>query len=159
MELTTRLLLFALSATAGLFVGLFFAKSIKEKRNFYEELLGFANAVSADMTFRQDGIRTVSSSFAKTCKSKLKPILEAYSEAPAIVPEIKFLKASESSAVSDFFSRLGKSDLITQQAEVENSKVAIAERLEFYKGRYSTVYPMAIKLGLLGGIALGIIML
>lgn len=51
MDFTTRLLLFALSATAGLAVGMFFAKSLKEKRDFYEELLGFANAVSADMTF------------------------------------------------------------------------------------------------------------
>ncbi len=159
MGLTTSLFLFALSSTAGLAVGMFFARPLKEKRDFYEELLGFANAVAADMSFRQDGVRAVSSGFAKNCKSKLKAILEAYSQAPMSVPEIKFLDSAENTTVSDFFSRLGKSDVITQQAEIERSKAEISERLNFYKNKFSTRYPMAIKLGLLGGIALGIIML
>ena len=159
MDFTTRLLLFALSATAGLAVGMFFAKSLKEKRDFYEELLGFANAVSADMTFRQDGIRAVSSIYANNCKSKLKHFLEEFCETPSSIPEIKFLKAGENVSVTDFFSRLGKSDLVTQQAEIERSKSIIAERRDFYKNKFSTMYPMAIKPGLLCGIALGIIML
>lgn len=103
MGLTTSLFLFALSSTAGLAVGMFFARPLKEKRDFYEELLGFANAVAADMSFRQDGVRAVSSGFAKNCKSKLKAILEAYSQAPMSVPEIKFLDSAENTTVSDFF--------------------------------------------------------
>lgn len=159
MGLTTKLFLLVLSSAGGLLTGTFFASTLKEKREFYKDLLSFVNAVSADLTFRQDGIRKVANTYALNCKSRLKNILTAYCESPEKKIDSKFLDKGEQTEVDNFFSTLGKSDLLTEKAELENAKLYAEEKYKYYKNKCEKHCPMRTKLGLLIGLAVGILML
>jgi hypothetical protein len=159
MKLTTKLLLVALSCAAGLLVGAFFSNSLKRKRDFFSELLSFIDSVTNDILFRQDGIRAVASSFQGNCKSKLKSVLEEYSRTPDVIPSFSFLAKGESRIVSDFFSGLGKADLNTEKSELSNVRCKVEEFDNFYKEKCRTRCSMFLKLGLLAGLAFGILIL
>ena len=159
MEFTTKLVLPALSSAAGLCVGMFLSSAMKEKREFYSEYVAFLDAVCADLTFRQDGVRTVASSFLPTCKSKFAKLLSGYCENPSETVEAKFLTKSEQAAIEGLFRRIGRSDLITERAELESAKSDASANLERYRKKCEKQCPLAVKLGLLIGLAVGILML
>ena len=159
MGLSTKLFLLVSSSAGGLLTGAFFASLLKEKREFYKDLLSFVNAVSADVTFRQDGIRKVANTYALNCKSRLKNILATYCESPEEKADYKFLCKSEQTEIDNFFSKLGKSDLLTEKAELENTRLYAEEKYKYYKNKCEKHCPMMTKLGLLIGLAAGILML
>ena len=159
MKLTTKLLLIALSCAAGLLVGAFFSNALKRKRDLFSELLAFIDSVASDITFRQEGIRSVASNFKSTCKSKLKNVLDEYEQAPDSIPLLSFLPKNESKVVADFFCGIGKSDLITEKAELSNVRSTVEELNTKYKEKCSTRCAMFLKLGLLAGLALGLLII
>lgn len=157
--MTTKLLLLALSSAGGLFVGLFFSNVLKSKRDFFGELMSFIDSVTSDITFRQDGVQKVACVFQLNCKSKLKGVLEQYVAAPQQYPAMSFLSKGEKQIVGDFFLHLGKSDILTEKSELENAKRKIGELSVLYKTKCAKQGSMYIKLGLLAGLAVGILML
>lgn len=159
MKLSTKLLLVALSSAAGLFFGAFFSNSLKRKRDFFCELLAFIDSVFNDVSFKQDGVRTVAESFASTCKSKMKSVLEQYVLSPDAEPSLSFLSTEEVRVVSDFFSGLGKADIYTEKTELMNTRSKIEELCSFYGRKCDSNCAMFLKLGLLIGLAFGILIL
>lgn len=157
--MTTKFLLIALSSAGGLLVGLFFANTLKAKRDFYCELSSFIDAVMSDLTFRQDGVQAVAKNLSLNCKSKLSSVLAFYEQQPQQSLNLTFLPKNERQLVEGFFSGLGKSDILTEKSELNVAKAKIEELNAFYKAKSATQAPMFIKLGLLGGLALGILML
>lgn len=159
MKLTTRFLLIALSCAAGLLVGAFFSNALKRKRDFFSELLSFIDCLTSDISFRQDGIRSVAANFKTACKSKLKTVLEEYEQTPENVPALGFLKKDECKIVSDFFCGIGKSDLYTEKSELLNMRGKVEEIDEAYKEKCRTRCAMFLKLGLLAGLAFGVLII
>ena len=156
---TTKLLLLALGCASGLFVGIFFSNELKKKKCFYEELAIFIDEILGDLGFRQNGIRTVALNYANESKSYLKNVLEEYAANPNVVPAFLFLSGNERVTVKDFFSNLGKTDIVTQRSELENIKPKIQELRNTYKTKHEKKGAMYIKLGLLVGLAVGILLL
>lgn len=157
--LGTKLLLMALSSTVGMLLGLFFSNGLKGKRDFYQELSAFIDGILSDLSFKQNGIKAVASGFVLTSKSKMKGLLQEYCDNPQTHIICSFLPKAERQTVEEFFRGLGKSDILTEKSELGGAKQKVSELLEYYKAKCVKLCPMYLKLGLLGGLAVGILML
>lgn len=160
MHFSTKLLLLALSSAIGLCLGAAYSKSLKRKQLFFAEFSDFIDKVLNDLSFRQDGIRRVCTEFAESCRSSsLKNILQEYSLNPDAALNAPALSKDEKREVFDVFSGLGRSDVVTQRAALENNKQKISTIKERHTAKCAKQCSTAVKLGLLFGLAVGIILL
>lgn len=158
MDFSAKMLFLSLSCAAGLFTGLFFARTVTSRRDFYEELLSFIDRMINDVGFRMDGITKVIEQTLSSGKSRLNSMLEEYKTSFS-VSEPTFLPKEERRTVTSLFCGVGKSDVVTQRAELALSRNEVDEIRRRYALKCEKLCPVYTKLGLLFGLAVGILLL
>lgn len=149
-----------LSATAGTFIGLIFSNRMTRRRKFFEELISFTNSLASDLKFKQSMISEIISVQIKNYSGKLKDLLDEYVFYLKNGGDLKLSKFDmsqrEYSTVVEFFTSIGTLDLDTQLFVFENHKTKFSEYYKASEKQEKNFGKTAVKLGFLGGLAVGI---
>lgn len=159
--MTLKLTLLFMLTIAGTVIGLIPSKRLTRRRRYFEELISFINMLIGDFKFRQNSVAELVGSFES---AELKPTLNEFTAyASGVGDKLELtrrdLSEREFIVVKEMFSALGTYDLDTQVFMLDNYK---QKAEEFYAAakekelKYGKTY---VKLGLLFGLAAGLILL
>ncbi len=159
--MTVKLVLIAAFAVLGTVAGLTYSKRLASRRRYFEETISLINSISGDIRFRQTSVATL----INDCEYKvIKPAVDAFSRYAS--GEVQILKVPkqelterEHNIINEMFSVLGTYDLETQVFVLDNYKGKINEFYVSAKEKESKYAATAVKLGLLIGLAAGVVTL
>jgi len=161
MSMTTRLFMVFLSVIGGLMVGLFLSNKTKNREKYFSDLLNLTDRLISDISYLQDPSAKIISSFDTKSihfKKNIYEYLEFTNGA-----DFKFsntvLTKREAEIVKDFFIRLGTLDYETQINELNSKRMLFNQMLEAAVKRNKSYGRAYIKLGVLGGLLIGIMLL
>lgn len=159
--MSTSLLILALGGGAGTLTGIVFYRYMSARKRYFSELNRYLDHLVSDLKYRRTDIVSLTEAF-DTADDDLKKNLREYIGGLGS-GEHKLtrgkLKAAELTEVENILFGLGRVDIDAQMFELARAKEiasgmesAAAERFK----KYGTLY---IKLGLLAGLALGILLM
>ena len=156
-----RLLLFLLSTAVGAFAGDLYRRYLAERRRYFGEYRRFLRYVGSDLGFRRTDIMTLTGGF-DTADALFKKHLSEYADGlKSGVARLSggYLSREELETVKSTLFSIGRVDAETQIAELKAAESDADERFRAAERKYLKYGVTAVKLGLLGGIGLGILLL
>lgn len=159
--MTIKFVLIAAFAVLGTVAGLTYSKRLAFRRRYFEETISLINSISGDIRFRQSSVSTLISD----CEYRaIKPAVDAFlryasGEMQILKIPKQELTVREHNVIYEMFSVLGTYDLETQMFVLDNYKIKINEFYVAAKEKESKYAATAVKLGLLIGLAAGIVVL
>lgn len=159
--MSSKLLIIFLSILAGVMAGLFLSKRLILRERYFDELIRIIDRLISDIKFSQIKIEnildsyTTSSVLLQTNLSEYKTFLQG----GQLNLSKGVLTKRELVLVREFFLRLGSLDLETQIKELENRKEVFNSFLLDTRARNKSFGKAFVKLGFLGGLLVGILLL
>ncbi len=150
-----------LSALVGSMTGLHFSKRYKQKSVYFAQLIDFVTLLKTEISFRRESIEKIvkeyKSSSTLFCE-QLKQLADYYDGKPL---ELKrgFLSTEEYAQVSNFLSFLGSTDAVTQISGIQASCDIFSAYENKHTAKFNKYGSALIKLGLLGGLGFGILII
>jgi len=161
MSGTTRLFMVFLSVIGGLMVGLFLSNKTKNREKYFCDLLNLTDRLISDISYLQDPSTKIICSFDTKSTHFQKNISEYLDFTNG--KEFKFsstvLTKRETEIIKDFFIRLGTLDYETQINELQSKKMLFMQMSDTATKRNKSYGRAYIKLGVLGGLLVGIMLL
>lgn len=154
-----KLTLIAVFAILGTVAGRAYSKRLTVRRRYFEEMISLINSIIGDIKFRQSPVAEL---VAEGEYKAIKPASVAFVR--YVSGEMKSLKIPkqeltdrEYSVINEMFSVLGTYDLETQVFVLDNYKAKLSEFYTAAREKESRYAATAIKLGLLIGLAAGVV--
>lgn len=161
--MSVKLLIVFVCAAVGTCCGFFIMRNYRRSCEYYKDLCDLVGELRRNISYRRDSAATVLSRF-KTDSSLLNRNICEYltfarskSEAPDISKG--FLPAAAFGDINAFFTTLGKNDGNSQLDELEmydKKFTMLCEKATVKSSKYGT---LAVKLGFLFGLAVGVLFL
>ncbi len=156
-----KLTLISAFAILGMVAGRAYSKRLTARRRYFEEMILLVNSITGDIKFRQSPVAEL----VTECEYKaIKPATDAFvryaagETKPLKLPKQE-LTDREYSVINEMFSALGTYDLETQVFVLDNYKAKLSEFYSAAREKESRYAATAIKLGLLIGLAAGVVAL
>jgi len=159
--MNTRLFMVFLACIGGLMVGLFLSNRTKNREKYFADLLNLTDRLISDISYLIDPAVKIILSF-ETKSVHFRKNLDEYL---AFVDGEKFnfsntvLNKREAGIIKDFFDRLGTLDYDTQINELQSKKMLFMQMYDGADKKNKSFGRAYIKLGFLGGLLLGIMIL
>lgn len=162
INLTSGILVLALAVLGGLMIGYFFAKKIKARKNYYKNLVALTGDILSEVKFLRNDIAKVMQNFLDKGESGISTNVTEYLEflrTGNLNLSKGVLSNTELKLVTEFFLSIGGLDADTQLFSLGMYNDKFLQEYSEIKERTKKTFGMYIKLGLLSGLALGIILL
>ncbi len=156
-----KLFITLMFTVAGTVVGYLMYKKDREKELYFSGLKGLATSLICDIRFTRSDIGRLVSDFQSGSEllQKHKEQFVVSLEQEGVGLEKAWLKEPHYITVKEFFYNLGRFDVDTQIFQLEASRDKLGLIAEEMSEHNKKVGKMKIKLGLLFGLALGILLL
>ncbi|MCL2555796.1 MAG: stage III sporulation protein AB [Firmicutes bacterium] len=142
-------------------MGLFLSNKTKNREKYFADLLNLVDRLISDISYLQDPAIKIISSF-ETKSIHFKKNIDEYLE---FTNGGKFnfsntiLNKREAGIINDFFNRLGTLDYETQINELNSKKMLFIQMYDGANKKNKNFGKAFIKLGFLGGLLVGIMIL
>lgn len=152
-----KIILVSLFALLGIFVGKIASKSIKTKCDYLIDLVDLCESLLSDIKFTKNGIRYVFENFNYK-SDDLKNNVKSYLKTKKFISSIKF-NSKNKQIIEEVFNCLGTYDDIRQYELLLDKKETLDKVAKESKEKLSKEYSAFIKLGFLGGLCVGVLMI
>ena len=148
------------------FVGYAFSKKYKIRANFFQSLLYLCQKFDIEINYSRERLKNIFLNLDDKNKNSLKGIDKNYiafidKEVPldkdSLFKGINFLKDNEKDLIFTFFKSLGRSDVDSQSKEIKNFQMRFDELVSTTTQENKKYGALSIKLGLIGGLIVGVI--
>lgn len=159
--MSTSLLLLALGAGAGTLTGVVLYRVLSVRKRYFSELDRFVDYLISDLKFKRTDVVSLRTGFTaeeETLGKNLDEWVAGLQAGSAKLTRGR-LKKEELHEVETLLFGLGKVDLESQMFELAAAKEKVAAMRQTAEKRFSKYGPLYIKLGLLAGLALGILLM
>lgn len=156
-----KLALVSAFAILGTVAGRTYSRRLSLRRRYFEEMISLINSVTGDIKFRQSPlVELVTESEYKAIKPAIDAFVSYVSGKTASLQLPKQeLADREYVVVNEMFSALGTYDLTTQVFVLDNYKTKLTEFYLAAKEKENRYSATAVKLGLLIGLAAGVVVI
>ncbi len=146
----------------GLTTGVHFSRRITTRRRYFEDCILLINSLVGEFRFKQGKLVDVLLGESERFNRELKQNIQDFvcyicGKTDTLELNLSHCNKREKSIIVDMFSVLGTYDLDTQVMVLENFKHKISEFYESEKQRESRYCTSYVKLGILAGIAVGVL--
>ena len=151
-----------LTSISGLLIGYYFCKNLKKNEIFFDECVKLCETFLFELEFRQNRLTTILNDYLLRCKSELNGIIYDYLKSLETNNEFKINRKINNEILTliyDFFNNLGNSDKETQIDMLSNYKKRFDYYYEQAREKNEKYNTMCMKLGLLFGLAFGILII
>lgn len=163
--MTFKILVVALCAALGTAAGYIIMKSYKRKTSYMSGLCALIGELKRNISYRRDAAASVAEGFSLSAESGLlKKHIDEYKAFVAakngeLILSRSFLSKDAYSSVCSFFTALGKTDEASQLDELEMYYKDFSERLAKASAESERYGALAVKLGFLLGLGVGVLFL
>lgn len=155
--MTTKFLILIAFTAAGTFVGLYINKCYGERALYYRELCGFVQKLLNELPFRKESVSAITREYEMHSK-RLSKQLEEYRA--GIAPTVKTgYSLAERNELTAFFKRLGTGDLQSELGALSSYAQTFEKKSQLCESDRTKKGALAIKLGFLGGLCIGVLAL
>ena len=146
-------------------VGLSLSRLYKSKITLFLDMVNFCNAYEANLDFYQKTLDEFILEFCQTASIEFVLVVESYFNSNIKKSKELFfykifslnLTDSQKIQIENMFSRLGKSDAISQKKQLSTYKYFFEKELEKSKSNYETKGKVCSKLGVVFGFFLSVL--
>lgn len=159
--MSTSLLLLTLGAGAGTLTGIVLYRVLAARKSYFRELARFIDYVISDLKYRRTDVLALHAGFESAdvdLSRNLDEWVRGLQKDERKLTRGK-LKTAEMREVEQMLFGMGKVDLDSQLFELAAAKEKAAAMRETAERRFERYGPLYIKLGLLFGLALGILLM
>lgn len=161
--MSVKIFVMCICAAIGTCAGYIVMRTFKRNRNYFDGILSMIRELKRNISYRRDSAASILQS-AETESAQLKKNIGeyiAYVKAKDGKLELSrgFLSADEFKSVNDLFCSLGRSDGGTQIGELDLFEKQFETFRERAATRYDKYGSLAVKLGFLFGLGVGVLFL
>ena len=153
-----KIIFVLLCATLGAYVGIYFKKRVDKKSLYFKDALSFCEYFKHDLTYKQSKLKALIAEYSYLSEDFRKDIQSFSENFQSNIKLADFLLANEKNEIRTFFDSLGKVDINTQLSLLEENKSRIESLVTKYKTKSEKEGKLFVKLGLLGGLCLGVLL-
>lgn len=161
--MSTRLFLLFLCAAIGTFCGYMILLSYKKNYSYLDGVCNMINALKQNLSYKKDAVPIVLSGL-KVGSSQLQKNIREYIGFIGGQSDVRtisrgFLPQSTYDGVTDLFDAIGGSDEHSQNARLDALSLRFEKLREEAERKYKNLGTVAVKLGFLIGLGVGILVL
>ncbi|MDE6201060.1 MAG: hypothetical protein K2M47_04200 [Clostridiales bacterium] len=161
--MSTKLFLLFLCAAVGTFCGYMILLSYKKNYSYLDGVCGMINALKQNLSYKKDSVPVVLGGL-KVESSQLQKNIREYigftdGQSDGRVISRGFLPQSTYDGVNDLFEAIGGSDESSQNARLDALSLRFEKLRAEAERKYKSMGAVAVKLGFLIGLGIGILVL
>lgn len=158
--MSTSIIIIFMFVCIGTVCGYSVCKYYKSRKIYFNELKIFLQSYLSKITYCKDTIISILMSHttqSKLLHTHLREYMDSLIGVEKLVLTKQYLKASELQLIYSIFDVMGKTDLISQENSVHGKIVQLDSVCKIVDEQFNKNGNSSIKLGLLGGLLVGII--